>query len=117
MRDNLELTRPLHQPHSHAPWAEQMWHALNAGVVRKYGPPDVEAAIRAKWLEAAEQALQRNRVTFALLPMSELLRDDGYLTVLRQRGYQVVAPDDVESADAAVTVDAPGPVPGTIARE
>ena len=86
--------------------------ALNAGVVRKYGPADAVAAIRAKWLEAAEQALQRNRVTFALLPMSELLRDDGYLTGLRQRGYQVVAPDEGEAEapglDAASAADAAG---------
>lgn len=86
--------------------------ALSSGVVRKYGPADVKAAMRAKWLEAAEQALQRNRVTFALLPMSELLRDDGYLSVLRQRGYQVIAPDEDDATapglEAAGVADAAG---------
>lgn len=66
--------------------------ALNAGVVRKYGPADVKGAVRTLWLDAAEQALQRNRVTFALLPISELLRNDGYLSALQARGYLVEAP-------------------------
>jgi hypothetical protein len=67
--------------------------ALTSGeFARKRGMSDVEARVRAQWLEAAEGALQKNRVTFAILPIAELLKADGYLSYLQAKGYQVEAP-------------------------
>ena len=43
---------------------------------------------------AAEKALAENKSTFALLPISNLLSDDGYLSELAARGYAVEAPDE-----------------------
>jgi hypothetical protein len=63
-----------------------------AGVMRKYGPPDLDGAVRAVWLEAAEKALAGNRVTFATLPMVELLKPDNFLDSLQARGYEVETP-------------------------
>jgi hypothetical protein len=46
----------------------------------------------ANWLAAAERALDANRTTFATLDMSELIRPDGLLARLRERGYVVREP-------------------------
>lgn len=45
-----------------------------------------------EWLAAADRALTNNRVTFATLPMSELLGANGRLAKLKARGYSVEAP-------------------------
>jgi uncharacterized protein YbaP (TraB family) len=44
------------------------------------------------WLFEALAALRRNDVTFAVLPISNLLRDDGRLAELRARGYTIEPP-------------------------
>jgi len=63
-----------------------------AGLARKYGIDDLQSQIERKWLAAAEAALARNRSTFALLPISQLLKADGYLSKLEAKGYVVEAP-------------------------
>jgi hypothetical protein len=45
-----------------------------------------------RWLAAAEGALQRNRTTFAALPVFLLLRSDGLLDALRAKGFDVDEP-------------------------
>jgi len=45
------------------------------------------------WLEAVDTALTTHAITFAALPMRQLLGDDGYLDALAARGYVVVAPE------------------------
>ncbi len=44
------------------------------------------------WFANVEAALEQNEVTFAVLPMSEILRDDGRLAKLRERGYLIEPP-------------------------
>jgi hypothetical protein len=44
------------------------------------------------WLDAAENALQNNTTTFAVLDFSQLLLKDGLLAQLAARGYQVIEP-------------------------
>ena len=71
--------------------------------LEKYGFVNLRERARDTWLEAAEQALKTHRSTFAVLPMGQLLRDDGYAAELRKRGYLVEAPgeaspEDVEAA-------------------
>lgn len=53
---------------------------------------DAEATLKQKWLDAAEAALAKNTSTFAILDINELLRADGYLAALRERGYDVREP-------------------------
>ncbi|WP_345779192.1 TraB/GumN family protein [Lysobacter sp. CFH 32150] len=68
--------------------------ATETGVVRKrLGIGDLEAEKRSRWLQAAEQALANNAVTFAVLPMREFLKTDGYIAALQARGYAVEAPE------------------------
>ena len=67
--------------------------ALTSGeFARKRGMSDVPARVRTQWLETTEEALRKNRVTFATLPIAELLKPDGYLSYLQAKGYQVEAP-------------------------
>ena len=46
------------------------------------------------WLENVDRAFTNNDSTFAILPLEYLLRTDGPLSWLRERGYEVVEPDD-----------------------
>ncbi|WP_147653748.1 TraB/GumN family protein [Vulcaniibacterium gelatinicum] len=66
---------------------------LQTDAVRKRVQRDLEAEMRTRWLEAAEKALAGNGVTFAVLPMRDLLRPDGLLATLQARGYTVEAPE------------------------
>lgn len=65
----------------------------DAGFAHTLGLDDLPARQRATWLAAAKTALQDNAQTFAILPMSELLKPDGYLAALKADGYEVEAPE------------------------
>lgn len=75
---------------------------LDGEFARQHGFADMEQKVRGLWLETAEQALADNAVTFALLPMEELLADGGYLAELVARGYRVEAPAGATPAPVAV---------------
>jgi hypothetical protein len=47
----------------------------------------------AEWIAAAQAALAKNKSTFAVLSMREVTRPDGYLTRLRELGYEVEEPE------------------------
>ena len=64
-----------------------------AGFTQTLGLDDVPAKQRAVWLAAARKALVTNVQTFAVLPMDELLKTDGYLSALQAEGYQIDAPE------------------------
>lgn len=65
---------------------------LNSPVVQDRGLQDVLQRVESLWLEEAQAALARNEVTFAVLPISQLLRADGYVAKLQVRGYDVTTP-------------------------
>ncbi len=54
----------------------------------------MESRLWVLWLENADRALSNNDSTFAILPLKDLLRPDGPLSRLRQRGYEVLEPDE-----------------------
>ena len=54
----------------------------------------MKSHVWALWLEDVDRALSDNDSTFAVLPLGALLRADGPLSWLRQRGYEVVEPDE-----------------------
>lgn len=78
------------------PYSDQneacMQAAMRAGVMRKRVARDIDAEVRDAWMAAAETALAKNRVTFSMLPMRELIKPDGYLAQLQAKGYTVEAP-------------------------
>jgi hypothetical protein len=63
-----------------------------ASVAQRNGLGNYEAEVRVAWLSAAENAIANNAVSFAVLPMSELLKPDGYLAALQAKGYLIEAP-------------------------
>ncbi len=64
----------------------------NAGFARTLGLSGVVGKLESTWLSAARAALSTNAQTFAVLPMDELLKPDGYLARLKAEGYQVDPP-------------------------
>ena len=72
---------------------------------KQRGLDNLGERLNAAWMTAAEKALAKNRSTFGVVPMALMLRDGGYLTMLRARGYTVEAPnergDEAEAVDAA----------------
>ena len=50
------------------------------------------AQLESLWLENAERALQTNRTTFAILPITGLLKNEGPMAKLKAKGYEVREP-------------------------
>lgn len=50
--------------------------------------------LESKWLATADDALNANESSFAVVPISQLLKPDGWLVKLRARGYSVQDPTD-----------------------
>jgi uncharacterized protein YbaP (TraB family) len=65
--------------------------ALNSELAQGQGLQDLKSTLKARWLAAAEAALANNAVSFAILPMEELLKSDGYLATLAAQGYTLEA--------------------------
>lgn len=74
------------------PQAACMRAMASSDAVRKRGIDDLERRMREHWLGIASAALQRNRSTFSVLPISRLTAPDGYVARLQALGYQVEAP-------------------------
>lgn len=72
-----------------------------AGFARQLGFSDVKQKAEAIWMEAAEQALNANAQTFAMLPMEEVLSPHGLIARLKAKGYQVEAPDGSDAEGVA----------------
>jgi hypothetical protein len=65
---------------------------MNSQVAREVIPGDVRQQVHALWLAAAEKSLADNAATFAIVPFVKLTRADGYLAMLRAKGYVIEAP-------------------------
>jgi uncharacterized protein YbaP (TraB family) len=65
---------------------------LNTGMVQKRGLGDLGERQAAKWMATAETALNTHRSSLAVLPMSELIKDNGYLSRLKAKGYTIEEP-------------------------
>ncbi|HEU5134836.1 MAG TPA: TraB/GumN family protein [Steroidobacteraceae bacterium] len=65
---------------------------MSSQVAREIVPADVREKVHALWLEAAEKSLATNASTFAIVPFVKLTRPDGYLAMLRAKGYLIEAP-------------------------
>jgi hypothetical protein len=61
-------------------------------VATKFELGDIAARMRARWLELVETSLAQNAATLAVLPIDDLLRSDGRLAALREKGYAVEEP-------------------------
>jgi uncharacterized protein YbaP (TraB family) len=65
---------------------------LQSGMAQKRGMDTLPQRVEAMWVEKAEAALASNKVTFSTLPISTLLKPNGYLSKLRAKGYAIEEP-------------------------
>jgi hypothetical protein len=65
---------------------------VNALAMTTPVPTDVRKQMDELWFATAGKALAKNESTLALVPMSDLLGEHGYLERLRKRGYEILAP-------------------------
>ncbi|WP_157956510.1 TraB/GumN family protein [Dyella sp. C11] len=70
--------------------------AINGDFEHQLNIPDLPQRIEAAWMDAAEQAMVRNRSTVAILSIDQLLSSDGYLAKLKARGFTVRSPDEIQ---------------------
>lgn len=66
---------------------------LNSEIAQDQGVQNIKQLLKDEWLKAAEAALATNESTFAMLPMAELYKSDGYLAALAAKGYVVERPE------------------------
>lgn len=65
---------------------------LQSSFMQERGFGDLLERVQAAWLTAVEQSLARNVSTVAVLPIDEILKPDGYIARLRQKGYVIEDP-------------------------
>ena len=61
--------------------------------MKTLGTQDLLTQMEKMWLDAAESALKNNTVTLAVLPIAQVMSDNGYVAKLRARGYEVLEPE------------------------
>ena len=65
---------------------------MTTQLVQERGYQNVPARLTQAWMDAVDAALAKNKSTFAVLQISELLKVDGYIAKLRAKGYSIVEP-------------------------
>lgn len=63
--------------------------AMSSSISEEQGIKEMPEKLEALWLTAAEEVLANNQSTFAILPIGEVLKQNGYIAKLRDRGYRV----------------------------
>ncbi len=76
----------------HNQYAACVSAVTETGLAKRLGISDLVDRARAAWLAAAEDALAKNRVTFATLPVGAIVGPESYVERLRKKGYEVEAP-------------------------
>lgn len=78
------------------PYIDQQGTCLSAlsstAAMQKRGMGDARARVQGNWLAAAEGALAKNPVTFATMPIGNLIEPDGYIATIKAKGYVVEEP-------------------------
>ena len=93
---DMAALQELPPPHQ---WEACSAAISEAGIGKRLGFGDAERKLEEKWMAAAEAALAKNTVTFALLPASNVFGPKSFLAKLKARGYTVLAPDDQVDAE------------------
>lgn len=73
---------------------------LRSALAEQLQASDLPERVRKQWLDTIEAALAAHPVSFATLPMDELLQPDGLAAALAARGVTITAPDADESDEA-----------------
>ncbi|MEM7100923.1 MAG: TraB/GumN family protein [Pseudomonadota bacterium] len=78
-----------YEDQNQACFEEVLQSSFAEDLARQMDLVDIQATLQQNWLQAVETALENNSVTFTTLPISELLKADGYMAELSRRGYTV----------------------------
>jgi hypothetical protein len=65
---------------------------LNTEFAKSVIPADIREQLYVLWIGAAEKSLGANQTTLAIVPLTKLLREGGYLERLRANGYLIEPP-------------------------
>jgi len=65
---------------------------LGSQVAKEVLPADIREQLYALWVDSAGKSLAANETTLAIVPLSKLTREGGYLARLRDQGYDIEAP-------------------------
>lgn len=65
---------------------------LSTALVEEHGLQNIPAQKRDFWVAEAENTLVNHESSFGILPIEELMKADGYLSVLRAKGYEIQEP-------------------------
>jgi uncharacterized protein YbaP (TraB family) len=63
---------------------------LNSELAQDIGMSDIRPRLRAVWLDEAKSSLKKNKSTFAILPITQLLSSESILHDFEAEGYSVV---------------------------
>lgn len=66
---------------------------LSSELAQDIGITDIRSRLRAVWLKEAKSQLTKNKSTFAVWPISQLLSEDSILLDLEAAGFKVKAPN------------------------
>jgi hypothetical protein len=83
----LESLPPL--PNPYLPCAMAV---MGSQVAKEIIPADIREQLYALWVDSAEKSLAANQTTLAIVPLAKLTSDDGYLSRLRSKGYEIEPP-------------------------
>lgn len=105
---DLEALRTMEDAQAQVTACLSAWTASRTA--QQLGLRDIQAQVETRWLTAVDEAMATHETVFASVPIDGLLKPEGYLSRLRERGYTVLAPDALEddtplSADAAGAAD------------
>lgn len=65
---------------------------LSTALVEEHGLQNIPEQKRNYWVAEAENTLTNHETSFGILPIEELMKTDGYLSVLRAKGYEIQEP-------------------------
>ncbi len=78
--------------HNISLWPYDEWHACAEPMMGHDALAGMIARVNQMWLDAADKALATNASTLAILPINELVAEDGLLSRLKAKGYDVTEP-------------------------
>ncbi len=73
---------------------------FNSAVGQDLGLAESHARLNQIWIEHAQSSLEKNKSTFAVIPISYLLNEDGILKELKAAGYEVQEPITLTEMDS-----------------
>jgi hypothetical protein len=65
---------------------------LDNQMVKDHGMEDMPERFATAWIDAVEAAMAKNKSTFAVLSVDEIMRTDGFVARLKAKGYAVEEP-------------------------